>query len=122
MSVDKNDVQEVIAIVGSKSFKDFRAIRRTIADLEPGKKVLTGNIGAANLEIQACVQARGDLELEVVSAEKEGNESFANRKIIRACTRAIFFVSEDAGRANLMASLAATLGKPFQKIYDKVAV
>lgn len=113
--------QETVAIVGSKTFNNIRKVRRVIAELASGTRVLTGDMGKVNLLVQELVRARGDLELVVISADKEGGEVYANRKTIKMCTRAVIFCANQDSRASFVATFAATMGKPYQKIMDDAA-
>lgn len=111
--------QEVIAIVGSKVFRDLEQIRFEIRELKPGSKVLTGDLGVTNQEVQRLVRERGDLFLEIISSSEHGEDQ-ANLLTLQQCDRAVIFRGS-TGKAVNLTMLARHLKKPFKTI-DDVAV
>lgn len=114
--------RRVIAIAGSKVFRDLLIIRHLIdAKCKPGDLVTTGNLGDFNREVATRVEERkglkGDIDLKLYSSEEFGEEG-ANERMIRDCDEVIIGRGSNGTGAVDLTILARKHQKPVTIVKD----
>jgi hypothetical protein len=66
IGLSEEGLMNVVAVIGSRSFRDLASVRRLIADLPAGTVIVSGGAAGVDFEAERAADARGDLPPSVI--------------------------------------------------------